>query len=945
MEIPNHHRHRHHLLLHLLIISAVIASAGDDSAAILKIAAAFKPTPKGWSTSTANNYCSWQGLSCDKSNRITYISLASKSVSGTLSPEISTLSELRSVSLQRNSISGNIPSFGKLSNLQKLFLDFNAFTSITPDAFAGLSSIQTLSLSENPKLSPWSFPNISKLTTLVELGLGNTNIYGTLPDIFGSLSSLQSLRASYNNLNGTLPASLGGSMIQNLWINNQNTGFGFTGTLDVLSNMTELAQAWVHVNMFTGPIPDLAKCKNLFDLQIRDNQLTGPVPKSLFNLSSLKNVSLNNNKLQGPFPKFPSSVLRVAINGSNNFCNSNGAPCDPQVSTMIEIAGGFGYPILLSDSWKGNDACKMSFVTCDVQKNVITVNLAKKGLFGRISPSFGGLKELKNLNLNDNKLSGPIPDSLTKLTYLQLFDVSNNNLSGDIPKFSSSVKFVHTGNSLLGKQVVYSPPGGSSDSPSVSSGGTSSSGGGNSSSSDGSSGNSSGIVKGKTLKGIIVGFAIGAVVLFAIFSFVSYKYVMKKKNEKRGKMKKNNDTEKGIFKSVAVSVGKNNSKNQSQTTNVQSNQKEFDGGNIVVSIEVLREVTDNFSEANILGKGGFGIVYKGVLHDETQIAVKRMECVGKGTKGMSEFQAEIAVLSKVRHRHLVALLGYCINGNERLLVYEYMPRGTLSQHLFRRISGSPLTWKQRLTIALDVARGVEYLHSLAQQSFIHRDLKPSNILLGDDMRAKVADFGLVRNAPDGKHSVETRLAGTFGYLAPEYATTGRVTTKVDVYAFGVVLMELITGRKALDETLPEAHLVTWFRRILINKDEIPKNLDETIKCNADNDEDRETLASIFKVAELAGHCTLREPSQRPDMSHAVNVLSPFVQQWKPTNQEEDETVGIDLDMSLSQALQRWQTTEGSSTTFGDTTSRYGTQSSISPRTSEPQHTLSSNDTR
>ncbi|PPD79953.1 hypothetical protein GOBAR_DD23104 [Gossypium barbadense] len=857
------------------------ASAGDDSAAILKIAAAFKPTPKGWSTSTANNYCSWQGISCDKSNRITYISLASKSVSGTLSPEISTLSELRSVSLQRNSISGNIPSFGELSNLQKLFLDFNAFTSITPDAFASLSSIQTLSLSENPKLSPWSFPNISKLTTLVELGLGNTNIYGTLPDIFGSLSSLQSLRASYNNLNGTLPSSLGGSMIQNLWINNQNTGFGFTGTLDVLSNMTELAQAWVHVNMFTGPIPDLSKCKNLFDLQIRDNQLTGPVPKSLFNLSSLKNVSLNNNKLQGPFPKFPSSVSRVAINGSNNFCNSNGAPCDPQVSTMIEIAGGFGYPILLSDSWEGNDACKMSFVTCDVQKNVITVNLAKKGLFGRISPSFGGLKELKNLNLNDNKLSGPIPDSLTKLTYLQLFDVSNNNLSGDIPQFSSSVKFVHTGNSLLGKPVVYSPPGGSSGSPSVSSGGNSS---------DGSSGNSSGIVK-------------------------------------------------------AVSVGKDNSENQSQTSNVQSNQQAFDGGNIVVSVEVLREVTDNFSEANILGKGGFGIVYKGVLHDGTQIAVKRMECVGKGTKGMAEFQAEIAVLSKVRHRHLVALLGYCINGNERLLVYEYMPRGTLSQHLFRRIGGSPLTWKQRLTIALDVARGVEYLHSLAQQSFIHRDLKPSNILLGDDMRAKVADFGLVRNAPDGKHSVETRLAGTFGYLAPEYATTGRVTTKVDVYAFGVVLMELITGRKALDETLPEAHLVTWFRRILINKDEIPKNLEETIKCNADNDEDRETLASIFKVAELAGHCTLREPSQRPDMSHAVNVLSPFVQQWKPTKQEEDETVGIDLDMSLSQALQRWQTTEGSSTTFGDTTSRYGTQSSISPRTSEPQDTSSSNDTR
>lgn len=135
--------------------------------------------------------------------------------------------------------------------------------------------------------------------------------------------------------------------------------------------------------------------------------------------------------------------------------------------------------------------------------------------------------------------------------------------------------------------------------------------------------------------------------------------------------------------------------------------------------------------------------------------------------------SEIAVLTKVRHRHLVALLGYCLDGNERLLVYEYMPHGSLNQHLFhwRDLGLKPLEWTRRLTIALDVARGVEYLHSLAHQSFIHRDLKPSNILLGDDMRAKVSDFGLVRLAPEGKFSVETKLAGTFGYLAPEYAGT------------------------------------------------------------------------------------------------------------------------------------------------------------------------------
>ena len=198
----------------------------------------------------------------------------------------------------------------------------------------------------------------------------------------------------------------------------------------------------------------------------------------------------------------------------------------------------------------------------------------------------------------------------------------------------------------------------------------------------------------------------------------------------------------------------------------------LDTGNLVISIQVIRDITGNFSEENLLGKGGFGSVYKGELDDGTKIAVKKMESSVVTNKGLDEFHAEISVLTKVRHRHLVSLLGYCIDGDERILVYEYMPMGTLSDHLFERkkFEFPPLTWERRLNIALDVARGMEYLHGLARESFIHRDLKPSNVLLGDDYRAKVSDFGLVKMAPGGgKFSIETRLAGTFGYLAPEYA--------------------------------------------------------------------------------------------------------------------------------------------------------------------------------
>ncbi|CDY50111.1 BnaC01g43590D [Brassica napus] len=427
--------------------------------------------------------------------------------------------------------------------------------------------------------------------------------------------------------------------------------------------------------------------------------------------------------------------------------------------------------------------------------------------------------------------------------------------------------------------------------------------------------------------------------------------------KKYGKFRRTTDPENAgkVLVSDAASNGNGNGNGHGGANNFNAlnspssgdNSERFllEGGSVTIPMEVLRQVTNNFSEANILGRGGFGVVYAGELHDGTKTAVKRMECSAMGNKGMNEFQAEIAVLTKVRHRHLVALLGYCVNGNERLLVYEYMPQGNLGQHLFEygELGYSPLTWKQRVSIALDVARGVEYLHSLAQQSFIHRDLKPSNILLGDDMRAKVADFGLVKNAPDGKYSVETRLAGTFGYLAPEYAATGRVTTKVDVYAFGVVLMEMITGRKALDDSLPDerSHLVTWFRRILINKENIPKAIDQTLEA------DEETLESIHRVAELAGHCTAREPQQRPDMGHAVNVLGPLVEKWKPSCQEEEESFGIDVNnMSLPQALQRWQQNEGTSTSmFHGDFSYSQTQSSIPPKPSGFPNTFDSADGR
>ncbi|KAJ6434293.1 hypothetical protein OIU84_017905 [Salix udensis] len=812
--------HHPYLLFSLFFLLLFSTATADDGATILKLANALTPLPSGWSTKSSATFCSWQGIRCDSSkSRVTSISLSKLSVSGTLPPEISTLTELQSLSVQGNQLSGDLPSLANLTNLQYIFLDFNNFTSIPPSFFQGLTGLQTFSVGNNVNLSPWQLPtDLAQCTSLTTLTANDCQLYGSIPDVFLSLPSLQNLRLSYNNLTGVLPPSFANSGIQNLWVNNQK--FGLTGSVEVIGSMTQLSQVWLHMNRFTGPIPDLTECKSIFDLQLRDNQFTGIVPASLVSLPNLVNVSLSNNKFQGPVPQFPPSVITVKNEGSNKYCAGPGVPCDALVMTLLEIAGGFGYPSTLSDKWDGSDACGWPLITCDVgKKNVVTVNLAKQQFTGIISPSFAKLSSLRILYLNENNLTGSIPDSLTKLPELETLDVSNNNLSGKIPEFPSSVKLItKPGNPFLGTDVDT----GSSSGRTIS--GTSNGG-----SSAGST---------KILGGVIAGIIVAVVIFIVFLSFVLYKY--KKRHPKSGKELKW-DGGKAFFKN-GVSGGGNGYNVtialHSQSNGGDNSKNIFEGGNVAVPIEFLRQVTDNFHEINIIGRGGFGVVYRGELHDGSKIAVKRMESTVMGNKGMGEFQAEIAVLTKVRHRHLVALLG------------------------------------------------------------------------------------------------------TFGYLAPEYAATGRVTSKVDVFAFGVVLMEIITGRKAVDDTRPEevAHLVTWFRRILTTRENVPKVIDEYLNP------DEETLATIYTVAELAGHCTARDPYQRPDMGHAVNVLAPLVQQWRPASQQEDLELGADLDADLPETLRRWQTEEGISM-VSDDTSLTQTRSSAPSMSSGFANTFTSNDCR
>ncbi|KAI5445593.1 serine/threonine-protein kinase RIPK isoform X2 [Lathyrus oleraceus] len=288
----------------------------------------------------------------------------------------------------------------------------------------------------------------------------------------------------------------------------------------------------------------------------------------------------------------------------------------------------------------------------------------------------------------------------------------------------------------------------------------------------------------------------------------------------------------------------------------------------------LKAITQHFSSSNFLGEGGFGPVHKGFIDDRVRpglkaqpVAVKLLDLESK--QGHKEWLTEVVVLGQLRHPHVVKLIGYCCEDEHRLLVYEYLPRGSLENQLFRRFTAS-LPWSTRMKIAVGAAKGLAFLHE-AEQPVIYRDFKASNILLDSDYNAKLSDFGLAKDGPEGDDThVSTRVMGTQGYAAPEYVMTGHLTAKSDVYSFGVVLLELLTGRKSVDKTRPtrEQNLVDWARPMLMDSRKLGKIMDPKL-------EGQYSEMGTKKAASLAYQCLSHRPKSRPTMSNVVKILEPL----------------------------------------------------------------------
>lgn len=289
--------------------------------------------------------------------------------------------------------------------------------------------------------------------------------------------------------------------------------------------------------------------------------------------------------------------------------------------------------------------------------------------------------------------------------------------------------------------------------------------------------------------------------------------------------------------------------------------------NSTFTYEELALATENFSTTNLLGQGGFGYVHKGVLPNGKEVAVKQLKT--GSNQGEREFQAEVDTISRVHHRHLVSLVGYCISGDQRMLVYEYISNKTLEFHLHVGEERPPMRWATRLKIALGAAKGLAYLHEDCQPKIIHRDIKAANILIDDDFEAKVADFGLAKFSFDTDTHVSTRVMGTFGYLAPEYASSGKLTEKSDIFSFGVVLLELITGRRPVDKARPfmDDSMVEWARPLLMQALEgggFSELVDPKLV-----DSDSSEMAQMVACAAV---CVRSSARRRPLMSQVVRAL-------------------------------------------------------------------------
>ncbi|CDP16049.1 unnamed protein product [Coffea canephora] len=785
---------------------------------------------------------------------------------------IGTLKALERLYLTHNSLQGAIPQeISKLCNLEELHLLVNNLTGFIPMQVFNLSQIRIFTLARNKlfgNLPRMGFPNLE------ELYLAENNFWGPIPDSISNCSKLKIIEFAYNSFAGSIPNSFGDLRlleILSLGANNLTSDYSSSSSelswINSLANCKHLKVLIASENPLNGFLPNSVGnlSTSLEQLSAYNCHLRGSIPDEIGNLSGLTILSLYSNKLSGMLPitmkylenlqgidlhdnKLSKTCLNYlcvlknlgGVNFGENQISGSIPECVGNVTTLryLDLYSNVLSSSLPTTIWNLKDLLELDLSSNSLSgtlppeirnlKAAILIDLSINEISGSIPSSIGDLVSLQNLSLAYNRLQGSIPESigttlslewldlshnyltgvipmsLSNLRYLVHFNVSYNNLSGEIPSKGPFTNF--TGESFISNEALCGAP--RFHVPTC-------------------PGISGGRLRTKKLRRTI-SVALGAFISVALAIFLGFIYLRRAKKEQVASA--------GVLSSVATQER--------------------------ISYYKLLQATDGYDESNQLGTGSFGSVYKGTLDDGRIVAVKVFKLQQEGA--FNSFDAECEVLRSLRHRNLTKVISSCSNEDFKALVLEFMPNGSLEKWLYSH--NYFLEIKQRLDILIDVACALQYLHYGLSTPVVHCDVKPSNVLLDQDMVAHVTDFGVAKLLGHEDSFTYTNTLATLGYLAPEYGLQGQVSSKCDVYSFGIMIMEVFTRKSPNDKMFGEnLSLKSWV------SDSMPDGLVCVVDANLlkPNHEKLDCISSIMKVAL---NCTKESPRERSNMHDVLADL-------------------------------------------------------------------------
>ncbi|PWA97071.1 protein kinase-like domain-containing protein [Artemisia annua] len=755
---------------------------------------------------------------------------------GSIPHSIFNLSFLDSFSLAGNHLTGSLPSEmgNQLPNLELLQLWGNELTGVLPPSLSNCSKLGYFEMGNN-NFSGKLTIDFSKLRDIYKINLQNNNFHGRgeaddlrFIDSLKNCTKLVTLNVYNCNLIGVLPISIGNLSDQLSMLGLENNQL-FGSLPSSIGSLVGLTYLDLGPNLFKGKIPTtIGKLQRLQILDLSSNQFSGPIPDAIGNLSLLTELYLDTNKLEGHIPSSLGNCTK--LNGLELAKNRLNGKIPNQILQLPSLT------YFLDLSYNGLSGSIPSEIKN--LKMLSHLDLSYNNLSGTITSSLGDCISLTTLNLEGNIFQGIIPSSLSSLRGLEILDISQNNLSGKIPQF---------------------------------------------------------LDKWNSLKVLNLSFNDfeGEVPLVGVFSNASAFLVLGNnrlcggldtlelpKCKETGSKKKRfplfvlliliAPTLLVILYCVHLFCKK---KHNSQPSPSSGNER-F----LKVSYNQLLKATDGFSNANLIGEGGFSSVYKGILdsNGDKSVAVKVLHLQNRGAH--KSFLAECEAWRNIRHRNLLKIITSCssvdFQGNDfKALVYEFMPNGSVHDWLHSSANTSKLNLIQRINILRDVATALDYLHNRSQTTIVHGDLKPSNILLDDDMVAHVGDFGLARLlGADLNQNSSTGVKGTIGYAPPEYGLGGKMTSNGDVYSFGILVLEVMSGKKPTDNKFRDGHSLHKFAYMAL-PDHVIDVIDgdaivlQSTQANAKKLE--ECLVATIKIGVL---CSVDSPQQRLQIEFVVNEL-------------------------------------------------------------------------